>query len=70
MRYLLDTNVVSELHRQAAAEAVRGWVRSQAVATLVISVITVMELEIGVRRVERRDREWVRSCAGGSNVAS
>ena len=57
MRYLLDTNVVSELRRPAAAEAVRGWVRSQAVATLAISVITVMELEIGVRRVERRDRD-------------
>jgi hypothetical protein len=55
VRYLLDTNVVSELRRPAAAEAVRGWVRSQAVATLAISVITVMELEIGVHRVERRD---------------
>ena len=55
MRYLLDTNVVSELRRPRADDAVRGWIRAQPVATLAISVITVMELEIGVRRVERRD---------------
>jgi predicted nucleic acid-binding protein len=63
---LLDTNVVSELRRPAAADAVRGWVRAQPVATLAISVISMMELEIGVRRVERRDpgqgevlRQWL-----------
>jgi predicted nucleic acid-binding protein len=45
---------------------VREWIRAQPVATLAISVITVMELDIGVRRVERRDpgqgevlREWL-----------
>ena len=66
MRYLLDTNVVSELRRPAAADAVRGWVRAQPVATLAISVISVMELEIGVRRAERSDpgqgevlRQWL-----------
>lgn len=66
MRFLLDTNVVSELRRPAASDAVRGWVRAQPVATLAISVISVMELEIGVRRVERRDpgqgevlRQWL-----------
>ena len=66
MRYLLDTNVVSELRRPRAADEVRGWIRAQPVATLAISVITVMELEIGVRRVERRDpgqgqtlRQWL-----------
>ena len=66
MRYLLDTNVVSELRRPRADDAVREWIGAQPVATLAISVITVMELEIGVRRVERRDpgqgevlRQWL-----------
>lgn len=66
MRYLLDTNVVSELRRPRAADAVREWILAQPVAALAISVITVMELEIGVRRVERRDpgqgevlRQWL-----------
>jgi len=63
---LLDTNVLSELRRPRADDAVREWIRAQPVATLAISVITVMELEIGVRRVERRDpgqgqglRQWL-----------
>jgi toxin FitB len=66
MRYLLDTNVVSELRRPHANDAVREWIRAQPVATLAISVVTVLELEIGIRRVERRDsgqgevlRKWL-----------
>jgi predicted nucleic acid-binding protein len=55
VRYLLDTNVLSELRRPRADDAVREWIRAQPVATLAISVITLMELEIGVRRVGRRD---------------
>ncbi len=29
VRYLLDTNVVSELRRPRAVDAVRGWIRAQ-----------------------------------------
>ena len=58
MTYLLDTNVVSELRKPAsrANPAVRGWARSQRTSELFLSVITVMEVEIGVGRVEKRDR--------------
>ena len=57
MRYLLDTNVISELRKSSARvnPGVRKWVASQRPTDLFISVITVMELEIGIRRVERRD---------------
>ncbi len=58
MNYLLDTNVVSELRKSAAAinPRVREWVTAHSPETLFVSVITVMELEIGVARVERRDQ--------------
>ena len=56
--YLLDTNVVSELRKAGVGRAdphVTSWAASVDAAALYISVITVMELEIGVLRVERRD---------------
>ena len=57
LSYLLDTNVVSELRkpRNQANRGVQDWARSQAAETLFLSVITVLELEIGVASMERRD---------------
>lgn len=58
MSYLLDTIVISELRKSAerAAPSVRAWAQDQPTSHLSISVITVMEIEIGVARLERRDR--------------
>ena len=54
---LFDTNVVSELRRAAKADArVKAWAAAQPPATLFLSTVTVLELEIGVQRMERRDR--------------
>lgn len=56
--YLLDTNVVSELRKAGtgrAEPAVVRWASSADAADLHISVITVMEIEIGLLRLERRD---------------
>ena len=56
--YLLDTNVVSELRRATAGKAdphVVAWAASVPVASLFLSVVTVLELELGVLRIERRD---------------
>jgi len=56
--YLLDTNVVSELRKVRAGKAdasVSIWARSVDAAELFISAITVMELEMGVLQIERRD---------------
>ncbi|MDQ3885466.1 MAG: type II toxin-antitoxin system VapC family toxin [Actinomycetota bacterium] len=57
MSYLLDTNVISELRKSGpqADTHVREWVRGKATHRLFLSVITMMELEIGVARAERRD---------------
>lgn len=57
MSHLLDTNVISELRkpRNLANTGVQIWARSQVAETLFLSVITVLELEIGVARMERRD---------------
>jgi toxin FitB len=56
--YVLDTNVVAELRKSKARKAdknVTAWARSVAPASLFISVVTVLELELGVLRIERRD---------------
>ena len=68
MSYLLDTNVISELRKPAgrASMNVRVWAGRQRTSDLLISVITVMEIEIRVARLERRDsvhgdvlRKWL-----------
>ena len=54
--YLLDTNVVSELRKAKKAHpGVRMWARSFPAASLYLSVISILELEIGVLLIERRD---------------
>lgn len=57
MTFLLDTNVVSELRKPAARAngAVRRWAELQPPEALFLSVISVMELQIGIGRVARRD---------------
>lgn len=55
--FLLDTNVVSELRKTARAEpAVRAWANGHAPDLFHLSTMTLMELEIGVLRIERRDK--------------
>ena len=56
--FLLDTNVVSELRKAGDGRAdanVLQWLSSVDAATLYISSVTLMELEVGVLRIERRD---------------
>ena len=56
--YLLDTNVVSELRKAATRKAepkVLAWANRVSTATLFLSAVTVLELEIGILLVERRD---------------
>jgi toxin FitB len=56
--YLLDTNVLSELRKARAGKAdkrVAAWAASVPAPSLFLSVITIQEVEIGVRLVERRD---------------
>lgn len=56
--YLLDTNVVSELRKVAEGKAnanVAAWQAGLDELACYLSVITLLELEAGVLRVERRD---------------
>ena len=56
--FLLDTNVISELRKAGDGRAdanVTAWLSGQDAGALFLSAITVMELDIGVRRIERRD---------------
>lgn len=54
--YLLDTNVLSELRRPERADAnVASWAARTPAAAFWISVISILEIEMGVLRVERRD---------------
>ncbi len=54
--YILDTNVVSELRKGNKSNSnVVMWARGVATASLFLSVITVLELEIGVLLKEKSD---------------
>lgn len=56
--FLLDTNVVSELRsgKPQQSAAVRAWAQGQPLQQLYLSAVTVMELEMGVLRMERKDQ--------------
>lgn len=66
--FLLDTNVISELRKpegRVAPEVVQ-WVSTQSSTSLYVSMVTLYELEVGVRRLARRDdaggrrlRRWI-----------
>ena len=54
--FLLDTNVVSELRKAARADhLVRDWAERTPANHFWLSTISLLELEIGVLRIERRD---------------
>ena len=56
--FLLDTNVVSELRKAktgAADRQVTTWAASVPAGSLFLSAITLLELDIGVLLIERRD---------------
>ncbi|HSH84896.1 MAG TPA: type II toxin-antitoxin system VapC family toxin [Guyparkeria sp.] len=58
MRFVLDTNVVSELRKVRPGKAdanVAAWTESVDASDLFVSAITIMELELGVLSIERKD---------------
>ncbi len=58
MTFLIDTNVVSELRKagdgKADANVVR-WLSGEDASRFYLSVVTVMELDLGIRLMDRRD---------------
>lgn len=58
MMFVLDTNVVSELRKVRLGKAdtnLTAWTESVDAADLFVSSITIMELELGVLLIERKD---------------
>ena len=58
MMFVLDTNVVSELRKVRLGKAdtnVAAWAQSVDAANLFVSAITIIELELGVLSIERKD---------------
>lgn len=56
--FVLDTNVVSELRKVRLGKAdanVAAWSESVDASELFVSAITIMELELGVLALERKD---------------
>jgi predicted nucleic acid-binding protein len=65
--FLLDTNVISELRRPDKADRnVVAWANAVPAANFFVSVISILEIELGARLIERRDaaqgvilRRWI-----------
>ncbi|USX22953.1 type II toxin-antitoxin system VapC family toxin [Oxalobacteraceae bacterium OTU3REALA1] len=58
MMFVLDTNVVSELRKVRLGKAdvnVTAWSETVDATDLFVSAITILELELGVLSVERKD---------------
>jgi predicted nucleic acid-binding protein len=56
MKFLLDTNVVSELRRASKCEPrVLAWQEAQSPGNCYLSVISLMEVRLGIELVVRRD---------------
>ena len=56
--FILDSNVVSELRKGAKAHRnVRTWAQALPASSLYLSAISILELEMGILLLERRDQE-------------
>jgi hypothetical protein len=56
--FLLDTNVISELRKAGDGKAdtnVVTWLSSVDATAFYLSAVTLMEIELGILRIERRD---------------
>lgn len=56
--FILDTNVVSELRKAGDGKAdpmVVSWLSLQDTGNFYVSIITIMELDLGIIRMERKD---------------
>ena len=55
-KYLLDTNVVSELRKPRPHGAVVAWLSDQEEEQLFLSAVTMGELQAGIERTRHQDR--------------
>ena len=71
-RYLLDTNVISEVRKPRPHGAVVAWFRSLKPIQLYLSAVTLGELQYGVELTRRQDRQkadeleaWIAAVSDG-----
>ena len=64
--FVLDTTVISELRsgKPQQSAAVRAWAAGQAANQLYLSAVTVLELEMGVLRLARKDAAQAKTLRG------
>jgi predicted nucleic acid-binding protein len=74
-RYLLDTNVISELRKLHPHGAVVAWLNHQEDEQLFLSAVTMGELQAGIERIRRQDlskaieiETWVDRLAGSYQI--
>ncbi len=74
-RYLLDTNIISEIHKPKPHGAVLAWFMGLRDEQICLSAVTLGELQEGIERTRRQDatkaREieaWVDELEDSSNV--
>lgn len=74
-KYLLDTNVVSELRRTRPHGAVVTWLSGQEEEQLFLSAVTMGELQAGIERTRHQDQakaseieRWVEQLADSYQV--
>ncbi|WP_300707810.1 type II toxin-antitoxin system VapC family toxin [Limnohabitans sp.] len=74
-RYLLDTNVVSELRKPRPHGAVVAWLQSLDDAQLYVSAVTLGEIQAGIEMTREQDPQkaqeieaWLALVAGAYNV--
>ena len=62
--YVLDTNVISAVRRPDRAPQVAAWLRDKAEGDLFLSVITLGEIERGIRAQERQNPAFAADLRG------
>jgi toxin FitB len=74
-RYLLDTNVISELRKPHPHGAVVAWLGHQQDEQLFLSAVTMGELQAGIERTRRQDpskaseiEKWADQLAGSYQI--
>ena len=58
--FLLDTNVISEFRKTTESRInprVKEWAETKMPSTMFLSVITILEIELEILRLERRDKK-------------
>jgi len=67
-RYLLDTNVISELRKPKPHGAVLAWIETLRVEQIFLSAVTIGELQAGVELTRRSDSAKAREIENWLNL--